>query len=291
VNGLTQRSPAKINLYLEVTGKRPDGYHFLETIFQEVDLYDEVHIQEKKSSGIEITSNSKDVPCDARNLAYRAGEGFFKATGIRQGVRIDIEKKIPVAGGMGGGSSNAACTLIGLEKLFGVQLEESVRFSIARSLGADVPFFLHGGTALGRGIGDELEVLPCQKSFHILLVNPNFKIATPDVYRGLKLDLTAVKSGITLMRCALDKGDSHLLAERLFNRLEDVVFLKFPELKKIKDSLARLGALGVLLSGSGSTLFALLESMEKALKFEEQVKENFNFWTRVCKTVPRRAGG
>jgi 4-diphosphocytidyl-2-C-methyl-D-erythritol kinase len=288
MNGLKLRSPAKINLYLEITGKRPDGYHFLETIFQEMSLYDELHIEKKSSPGIEITSNSKDIPCDARNLVFRASEAFFKAAQVQAGVSIHIEKSIPVAGGMGGGSSNAASALMGLEKLFGIELEKSSRHSIARSLGADVPFFLHGGTALGRGIGDELEEISCQKSFHVLLVNPNFKIATADVYRGLKLDLTGVQSGISLMRSALEKGDVNLLAQRLFNRLEDVVFLKFPEIKKIKDSLIRWGALGALLSGSGSTLFALTDSPEKAEKLRDQVNANFDFWTHVCETVPQR---
>ena len=287
MNELKLRSPAKINLYLEITGKRPDGYHLLETIFQEVDLYDEIYIEKKSTSGITLTSNSKDIPCDDGNLVYRASEAFFKVAPIQAGVRIHIEKRIPVAGGMGGGSSNAASALAGLQKLFGIELERSLLHSIARSLGADVPFFLHGGTALGKGIGDELEPILCQKAFHILLVNPNFKIATADVYKGLKLDLTAVKSGISLIRCALGDGSSSLVAKHLFNRLEDVVFLKFPELKKIKDSLIRLGAAGALLSGSGSTLFALTDSLEKAVKLQERVKANFDFWTHVCKTVPR----
>lgn len=287
MNQLKIQSPAKINLYLEITGKRSDGYHNLETVFQEVSLQDDISLEKRHSPGITLSSNSKDIPCDGRNLVHRAAEAFLKEAHIQAGLHIHIEKRIPVAGGMGGGSSNAASVLTGLEKLFDAKLEKSLQHSIARSLGADVPFFLQGGTAFGKGIGDELEPINCREKFHILLVNPNFKIATAEVYKGFKLDLTEVKSGISLMRCALEDGNPGILGKHLFNRLEDVVFLKFPELKTVKDSLIYSGALGALMSGSGSTFFALADSSEAVLKLQKHVKKDFDFWTHVCETVPR----
>ena len=184
------KSPAKVNLFLEVVGRRPDGYHNLETIFQEIDLCDELRLEEAEKGRIKLTTNSKDVPTDRTNLIYRAAEAFFKKTGVDQGVRIHLEKKIPVAAGLGGGSGNAAATLKGLQRLFNISLPDQTFLEISRTLGADVGFFLKGKTALGRGIGDELEPVKTVKPFFIVLVNPKFNLPTPEVYQGLDLRLT-----------------------------------------------------------------------------------------------------
>lgn len=277
------KSPAKVNLFLEVVGKRSDGYHELETIFQEIDLCDEITIRGLREEHIEISSDSVDIPQDERNLAYRAASLFFQETGIRPGVHIHISKKIPVAAGLGGGSSNAATTLRGLQKFFERELREQVCFKLARSLGADVPFFLKGGTAKGVGIGDILEPLVRKESFSLVLVNPGFEVQTAQIYQQLKLGYK-VNSGAKDVIRALREGDVGQLGASLFNRLEDVVLPRFSRLFEIKQQLRERGVLGVLLSGSGPTLYAILRDYDEA----ERVKNNLadlNYWTATCQAV------
>ena len=281
------RSPAKVNLFLEVLHKREDGYHELETLFQEINLCDEISVEQIPENQIKVSSNSPDVPTDSTNLVYRAALLFFKQTGISSGIHIHILKKIPVAAGLGGGSSNAAATLKALQSLFQVDLGLETNLVMARQLGADVPFFLKGGSALGRGIGDRLESLKSSKKFFLVLVNPNFKVATANVYRQISLNLTRPNSDITLIKDALARGDISELGSRLFNRLEDVVFHKFPALNSMKEALKKSGALGALLSGSGPTLFAITEKSEEAIRIQKQIDflQPVRFWTAVCQTV------
>ena len=280
-------SPAKVNLFLEVLRKREDGYHELETIFQEIDLCDEIVVHPIESPHIEISTDSPQVPTDSSNLAFRAALAFFKKTGISPGVHIRIIKRIPVAAGLGGGSSNAAATLKALEELFQISLDSDTLFSISRSLGADVPFFLKGKTALGRGIGDLLKPLENSKKFFLLLLNPLFKVSTADVYQSLSLGLTQVNSDITLVEGALKQGDVARLGTLLFNRLEDVVLKRFPQLDRIKSRLKEWGALGTLLSGSGPTLFAMTRTRDEAIKLQEgiQASPDLKCWTRICETA------
>ncbi|MBI1871062.1 MAG: 4-(cytidine 5'-diphospho)-2-C-methyl-D-erythritol kinase [Chlamydiae bacterium] len=280
------RSPAKVNLFLEVIRKREDGYHDLKTVFQEIDLCDEIEVSLWDKKEIRISTNVSDIPTDSTNLAYRAAQAFLEIVGIDRGVHIRIDKKIPVAAGLGGGSSNAAATLKALTKLFQTDLPKDKIFQIARQLGADVPFFLMGGTALGEGIGDQLTPLDISPSLDFLLVNPNFKVPTPRVYRALKLGETKINLDIHRMVASLKKTNLRELSSLLYNRLEEVVFESFPQLGEIKEVLKRLGAEGVLLSGSGPTLFALVGSPEEGLKIQTQFHKNFSskFWTALTKT-------
>ena len=280
------KSPAKVNLFLEVVGRRPDGYHNLETIFQEIDLCDELRLEEAEKGRIKLTTNSKDVPTDRTNLIYRAAEAFFKKTGVDQGVRIHLEKKIPVAAGLGGGSGNAAATLKGLQRLFNISLPDQTFLEISRTLGADVGFFLKGKTALGRGIGDELEPVKTVKPFFIVLVNPKFNLPTPEVYQGLDLRLTKPDLSISLIRRALEQGEIRKIGKALFNRLEDVVLKKFPRLAEIKKTFLEHGALGALLSGSGPTVFGMVETPEEAERLKQGVDQScVGYWSALCRTV------
>lgn len=287
---LTVRSPAKVNLFLEVVGKRSDGYHDLQTVFQELDLFDEMIVARSALPGIRITSDSPLVPVGSTNLAWRAAEAYFRHTQTSSGVKIHIVKRIPVAAGMGGGSSNAASTLMALQELFGVRLEPALCRRIARGLGADVPFFLNRGTAIGRGIGDELEPLDRVRPFTVVLVNPNFPVPTALVYK--ELSLSGLRHPVEPFSVLLREGDLHMIARSLFNRLEDVVLRMHPVLHDIKKGLREAGALGAALSGSGPTVFGIAENEDEGRRIVEKVKRvnDIACWTHVCSTATKPYG-
>ncbi len=284
---VTLKSYAKVNLFLEIVGKRPDGYHDLETLFQEISLADDLTLSILEKPEIQIQTDSLDIPTDRTNLVYRAAEVFFKETGILKGVQIHLAKRIPVGGGLGGGSSNAAATLKGLEQLFSVSLPQTKSLEMAKGLGADVAFFLKGGAAMGYGIGEKLEPLKKQKSFFLILINPGFKISTADVYRSLKLNFAQSCHKASSMKEAFNQGDIEAIGENLFNRLEEPVFEKFPSLIKIKNLLKEAGSFGALLSGSGSTLFGITTDESKALMIKKVVENGLGekCWTAVCQTL------
>ncbi|MBI4379460.1 MAG: 4-(cytidine 5'-diphospho)-2-C-methyl-D-erythritol kinase, partial [Nitrospinae bacterium] len=193
------KSPSKINLGLKVIGRRDDGYHDVETVFQMINLCDDVVLTES-SYGITLYSDCKDIPFDERNLAYRAAQLLLKETGIKKGVKIEIYKNIPISAGLGGGSSNAAVTLLGLNYVLDLQLSRDELFPIAMSLGADVPFFLSGPQAFGTGRGDKLQNLSCKERFYILLLNPHIPISTAWVYENLNLELTKEMNNIKILK-------------------------------------------------------------------------------------------
>lgn len=281
--GIHIQSSAKINLFLEVLGKRPDGYHDLETLFQEISLCDDLHIQISRNKRIEIETDSLDIPTGSTNLVYRAAEAFLKKAGIQRGLNIKINKRIPVGGGLGGGSSNAAATLKGLQQLFSVSLDPEECLDICKGLGADVAFFLIGKTAVGRGIGEKLEPVQKRDSFFVLLVNPGFKISTAQVYQSLKTGLIGRSHSVDRVKRALEQGDLETLGKNLFNRLEEPVFQNFPQLIKIKDRLKEGGCRGALLSGSGSTLFGIARDKGTLVKIQKILAPSF--WTTVCQAL------
>ncbi len=281
---ITLKSYAKVNLFLEIVGKRPDGYHDLETLFQEISLADDLTLSVLEKPEIQIQTDSLDIPTDKTNLVYRATEAFLKETGVSKGVQIHLTKRIPVGGGLGGGSSNAAATLEGLEQLFGISLPEAKSLEISKGLGADVAFFLKGGAAMGSGIGEKLEPLKKKKSFSLILVNPGFKISTADVYRSLRSTFNQPRHSAFSIREAFNQGDIQAMGENLFNRLEEPVFEHFPQLIRIKNLLKEAGCLGSLLSGSGSTLFGITTDETKALAIKKIVEDELDekCWTAIC---------
>jgi len=258
------KTPAKINLGLHIHGKREDGFHELETIFQMVSLYDDVEL-ELLSSGIKLECDTPGVPTDDTNLACKAALLLRQTYQVEgKGVNIRLKKNIPFGAGLGGGSGNAAGVLMGLNRLWNLKIEREKLSKLAAELGSDVPFFLTSPCALGMGRGEQLGSLkPCAK-FQVLLVFPGFPVATSWVYQNLKLKLTKRENNISILRKNLSLSDITSLGSRLYNDLEPVVIQRFPEVQVVKDELGAWGALGVLLSGSGSTVFGIFDDLEKA---------------------------
>ncbi|NOY53890.1 MAG: 4-(cytidine 5'-diphospho)-2-C-methyl-D-erythritol kinase [Deltaproteobacteria bacterium] len=262
MSGLTLSAPAKINLGLLVRGKRPDGYHEIETVLQTVSLYDEIFIEEG-GEGIELTLDTPGLPTGKENLVVRAAGRFYREIGKTPHLRIGLKKKIPVGAGLGGGSSDAAATLAALNRLRGNPLPLSRLMELAAELGMDVPFFLFSATALATGRGEKLQRLPSPSPpLWILLVHPGFHISTKKVYQGVKLGLTTKNKHISIRRflvTTFTRGHSVLS-----NDLERVTFEAYPRLREIKETILDLGALEGAMSGSGSTLFGIFPDREAA---------------------------
>lgn len=268
-------APAKINLGLEILGRRPDGYHELRTIFQAIDFSDRVRIA-RTPSGLHVRCRA--LPrLGRRNLAYRAAKLFFGRTGLRESAEIHVEKRIPAGGGLGGGSSDAAAVLLGCCRLYGLRPERRALASMAAALGSDVPFFLEGGTAVGRGRGELIEPLaPWPGQAVALLYLPTAGLATADVYgRVASPPLTARPRALTILLARWREGDLARLGKALFNDLEEAAFSLRPELATVKEALLREGAAGALLSGSGSSVFGLYENEAAAGRAGRRLGERF----------------
>lgn len=265
---LVVTAPAKINLHLAVTGRRADGYHNLETWMQKIDLVDTLFIEGIKS-GINLVCPGSDLPCDASNLVYRAAAAFFHHTGIDRGVKIVLEKKIPVAAGLGGGSSDAAAVLSGLQRFFAVKLDHEDVTKLADSLGADVPFFtseLSAAWATGRG--DVLRQVPALEHLWILLVNPGFEVSTRWVYENFALT-TNGNPYILGREQILGNLQEYFLPQGkslLFNDLESVTIRRYPDIGLLKQKMVAEGARVALMSGSGPTVFGLYENRDDVMR-------------------------
>ena len=263
-------SPAKINLFLQVTGKRPDGYHDLFSLMCCVSLVDTVFLQ-FDTDKIVIDSSHPDLPLDETNLAHQAAALFFKTLGTTDGVKITIEKNIPVAAGLGGGSSNAASVLRGLNHRYDYPFSRSQLSALGLCLGADVPFLLYQKPALAAGVGEKLEAYTAQLPYHVILVNPGFRVSTAVVFQNLNLRLTKCKKIITrpfLKKTGFD------VSLHLCNDLEAVTISKHPEVKSAKMQLVQQGALGALMSGSGPTVFGLFSDPDKACSAMQALGRN-----------------
>ncbi|MFZ5570189.1 MAG: 4-(cytidine 5'-diphospho)-2-C-methyl-D-erythritol kinase [Thermodesulfobacteriota bacterium] len=266
INTIELLSPAKVNFFLEVTGKRADGYHNLRTLMCPVGLFDTIRLNFETDRTLVICDHP-EVPADSSNLVHRAAVLFFHEIGIEQPVVITIEKKIPVGAGLGGGSSNAAAVLLGLNKYYNYLLSNDKLISMGARIGADVPFFILARPALATGIGERLS--PCGKlvPYTMLLVNPGFPVSTALVFKNLNLRLTKCKKKISNLPFKEDFLD---VREYLCNDLETVTASMFPEIDGIKRSLLDLGARGALMSGSGPTVFGLFSNTREA----EQASRN-----------------
>ena len=255
-------SPAKINLFLQVTGKRPDGYHALFSLMCCVSLFDKISLQ-FDADKIEIDSSHPQMPRDDANLAYKAADLFFKTSKITAGVKVCIQKNIPVAAGLGGGSSNAASVLLGLNDHYGQPLSRHQLITLGLKLGADVPFLLHQKPALASGVGEKLEAYTAWLPDIVVIVYPGFAVSTAAVFQNLNLRLTNCKKKITR---AILKKSGYQIPTHLCNDLETVTESQYPEIKSIKKQLVQLGALGALMSGSGPTVFGLFSDQDSASK-------------------------
>ncbi len=249
---------AKINLHIDVLNRLENGYHNVRMIMQQISLYDKIHISVKEGNSISVFCEGIE---NSHNIVTKAVQKLLGATRKKMAVCIHIEKNIPVAAGLGGGSSDAASVLKGLNELLGFNLGDDALEQIGLELGADVPFFIRGGTALAEGIGEKLHSLPTCQDVCYLLINPGFEVSTAWVYGNLRL--TSKRDNATLFRY---RGTYQDVLDNLHNDLEDVVLTRFPVLGSIKEELLMAGADGALMSGSGPTVFGVFRDQEKAVR-------------------------
>jgi 4-diphosphocytidyl-2-C-methyl-D-erythritol kinase len=277
---LEKKSPGKVNLILNILGKRADGFHELETVMQPVNVCDEMTF-ERAGTRLQLTCNHPELPTGSKNLVHRAATSFLAAAEISAGVRIHLEKKLPLAGGLGGGSANAAVTFLALNELFGSPLPPEKLHELAAALGSDVPFFLHDQPALATGRGEEIRLLenfPALRGRAFFLVHPGFGISTPWSYQNLARFPEALhgKAGRAAALIAkLQAGDLAAAAGGFYNSLEAPAFDKFPVLELYQEFLRENGALVALMSGSGSTTFAIAENLAAAENLAEKFKSQF----------------
>lgn len=267
-----RESPAKVNLYLRVLRKREDGYHDILSLMQQISLCDEMAFA-STGGGIVLRCPGSDLPEDRGNIVYRAAEAFFSRIGAPPGVEITIRKRIPIGAGLGGGSSNAATTLMTLNEMHGSPLAREELMRIGAGIGADVPFFIFGKSAWASGVGDRLADAPSLPPLWFLLINPGFEVSTKMVYQGLNYGLTKhpIKYRIPFFYTVEE------LIQGLVNDLEGVTLHMHPVLDQIKNSLLKGGARGALMSGSGPTVFGLFTDEKSVCQAEEKLGQG-NGW-------------
>lgn len=263
---------AKINLSLDVLGKRDDGYHTLQMIMQAIQLHDTISIHEIPD-GVEIMCEAPYVPNNSSNIAYKAAQAIIEKYKIKTGVRLEISKRIPVAAGLAGGSTDAAAVLKGMNELFGLGIDNNELMAIGKTIGADVPYCIMGGTALAEGIGEKLTPLSGLGNIPVLLVKPRIGVSTAWVYKNLNLENMGERPNTPLLISAIGEGDTRTLAANMKNVLESVTQQKYPVIEAIKKELVKLGALGSMMSGSGPTVFGIFEDADKAEYAFNKIKD------------------
>lgn len=264
MNSITVKAYAKINLGLDVLRKRPDGYHDVSMIMQTVNLYDTINIKKTKFQSITVGTNLYYLPTDRRNLAYKAALLFDEIHPIRSGLNIFINKRIPVAAGLAGGSADAAAVLKGLNRLFQADLSLDELMKPGVKIGADVPYCLLMGTALSEGIGEILKPIDPMPDCYILLVKPEISVSTKHVYENLKLDNNTRHPDIPAMLNALKENDIYRLTSLMENILESVTIKEYAVIGDIKEKMMDKKALTALMSGSGPTVFGIFDDQNKA---------------------------
>jgi len=285
---LERNSPCKVNLLLNILGRRADGFHELETVMQPVNFCDRLAF-EKGGGAVELSCSNSHLPVDARNLVHRAATGFLQAAKIGGGVRIHLEKIIPLAAGLGGGSGNAATTLLALNELFGQPLPAAKLTELASALGSDVPFFLQSRPALATGRGEQIQSLdffPALQGKAFLLIHPGFGISTPWAYQNLArfpAALNGPPGRAAKLVAKLQSNDWPAVADGFYNSLEAPALEKYPVLALFQEFLRAHGALAALMSGSGSTTFAIVENVKAGEALAEKFRAQFgaNCWTAV----------
>ena len=285
---LTLPAFAKINLGLRVRGRREDGYHEISTVFQTVSLHDSLAFQTLHDARIELACSDPDIPTDESNLVVRAAEALRERYGVRAGASVGLEKVIPAGGGLGGGSSDAAVTLLALTGLWGIGADARELAEIGARLGADVPFFLAGGTALGTGTGTEIEPLEDAPKMHLVVVTPGVKVSTAEAYKALgarALTKVGTAANLSVSRAEADFSVSH--SGGWSNDFEAVVVRLHPEVGRARDALKSVGAGRALLSGSGSSVFGVFESKGSAEHAGTGLKAERGWRVFACETLTR----
>jgi 4-diphosphocytidyl-2-C-methyl-D-erythritol kinase len=294
---LEKTSCCKVNLLLNILGKRPDGFHEVETLMHPVALYDRLSF-DRSDKDIKLTCSDPILPVHSRNLVYRAAALFLKKAAINEGVRIHLEKRIPISAGLGGGSGNAAATFLALNELFGHPLAPADLHEMAASLGSDIPFFLQSRPALAVGRGEviqPLEFFPALRDTHIFLIHPGFGISTAWAYQHLAHFPQAQKGRpgrAEKLAATLRAGDLAAAGRELYNSLEAPALNKYPLLELFQEFLRDNGAWAALMSGSGSTTFALVQTEAAAGQLHESFKSKFGVkcWTATVPLTPNHSG-
>lgn len=302
-------APAKINLYLQILGDRPDGFHELVMVLQSIDLADLVTVRSRAIDGIRLHCDNPDVPTDETNLAYRAADLMIREFSDEYarfgGIEIDLHKRIPMGAGLAGGSTNAAAVLVGINMMWHLGLTQGELHDLAAMLGSDIPFCISGGTALATGRGEKLDPLPDLSNLYVVLAKyRDLPVSTPWAYKTYRQtfghtypttpaawDAAKQKAGGILS--AIAHHDVKQMANLLHNDLERVVLPSYPKVQQLRDEFQRLDILGTMMSGSGSTVFALVESMAQAEQVKAQMSRatpdsNLDFWvTKFCQSGVR----
>ena len=277
MNSISLKSRAKINLSIDVIGKREDGYHIVEMIMQTIDLYDDIKLKELEEDNITIISECSYIPLNEDNIVYKAAKLIKEKMDIKKGIEIFIKKNIPVAAGMAGGSSNAAAVLVGLNELWKLGLSKDELRDLGLKLGADVPFCIEGGTALSVGIGEKLTyILGINKDVNILVCKPDIFVSTKEVYQSLDIKNIEKRPDNKLLIEKLKNDDIVSVSNNMVNVLEEVTSKKYSDIKVIEDIIAKNGAMGTMMSGSGPTVFGFFDNEEKAKRARVALLENYS---------------
>ena len=289
-------APAKINLFLEVLGRRADGYHDIRSVVVPISIHDVLRIE--KTDGALVTETAwngslhDDDPCATDpecNLVMRAARALKNATGYKEGARLTLEKRIPAGGGLGGGSADAAATLAGLNAAWGTGLSRERLMALGAEVGCDVPALVHGGAVLMEGRGDQISAIRFRLSaFHLVVVNPCFSVCTRDIYSRYTPSLTSERPDFRNMVSALEAGDVAAAGRLLFNGLQETVFRKYPLIEMTAEALRKAGSSGVLLCGSGASVFGLVRDEAHARAVAERVGTDLGApaWIRTARALP-----
>lgn len=265
---------AKINLGLDVLGRRENGYHDVKMIMQTVDLYDILTFQKRELPGIILKTDHEMIPADESNLVYKTAKLLMEAYDVQQGIEITLEKRIPIAAGMAGGSTDAAAAFVGINKLFDLNVSKERLKELAVTLGADIPYCIEGGTFLSEGIGEILTPLPSPPNCFVVIAKPKISVSTAYVYKNLRLDELKEHPQIDRMIHGIKEKDLKLVCDCMANVLETVTEKEYKEISQLKDLLNKHGAMGSLMSGSGPTVFGIFEKEEKAAEALKEVEKS-----------------
>ena len=285
------RALAKINLGLDVVGKRDDGYHEVRMIMQTIQMYDVLEIEKKKEPGIVLTTNIPYVPTDERNLVYKAAKMLMDEFDIKEGLTMNLEKFIPVAAGMAGGSSDAAAAFVGVNRLFGLGLSEEELMKRAVKVGADVPYCVMRGTALAEGIGETLTSLPGLPRCYVLVGKPGINVSTKLAYENLNLNSIQKHPDIDGLIGAIRNNDLYAMASRMENVFEPGIIRQYPVIGNIKNLMEEKGALKAVMSGSGPTVFGIFDNRDKMAAAARSLRKSGLAKTVFATDIYNRDGG
>ena len=271
---ISLKALAKINLGLDVVRRREDGYHEVRMVMQTIHLFDRLNIEKTKKAGISIKTNLSFLPVNENNLIYKAGKLLMDEFNITEGVSVELDKRIPVAAGMAGGSTDAAAMLYGMNKIFDLGLSMQELKDRGVKIGVDVPYCLMRGTALAEGIGEKLKSLPPMIKCPVLIAKPQISVSTKFVYENLRLDENTVHPDIDALIQDIKDKDLHEVCNHMGNVLETVTIPNYPIIDEIKKKMMNSGAIGAMMSGSGPTVFGLFEDEETAKKAYKEMKKS-----------------